>query len=331
MRRICHPSAIRPQNVKFPSIYDCKLNFTVYDLATINKGIVMDAITTSVPDCAGGQAALLPLPLQLQRPDHLLGDALKAVDPSCVAWAEDVGADGAVLFRDERRVARTEARIALGVAADASLVVGWAGPLDHRSGILDLIEAAAICDDGVVLVVPVRTGHEQVVDQADARELLHRVRFTPAAPPGRPGPAGFDAFAATAFAAVDVLLVPPPRHRAEWGYFEAANAWAEANAVPCIRLGASRPAQANALVGWTSWTIRAGDSGLLARLLGVIAARPDLLDAAIRSIARGPRDPQRTAHPAAPVGRLIVEPVRTGKMTDLQSWRTVVRRAVYGA
>jgi len=291
----------------------------------------MDAITTSVPDRADAQAGLLPLPLQFQRPDLILAEALKVPDPSCDGWVGDVGAEGTGPSQNGRRAARAEARIALGVAADASLVVGWAGSLDHRSGILDLIEAAAICDDGIVVVVPVRTGHEQVADQADARELLHRVHFAPAVPPGRPGPAMPDAFAATAFAAVDVLLVPPPRHRAERGYFEAANAWAEANAIPCIRLGASRPAQANALAGWTSWSIRAGDSGLLARLLSVIAARPDMLDAAIKDVTRGSRDSLHTGQPGAPVGRLTVEPARTRTVADMRKWRTVFRRAVYGA
>jgi len=291
----------------------------------------MDAITTSVPDRADGQAALLPLPLPFQRPDHILGEVLRARDPASDDWVEDAGTAGTVPSHSGRRAARGEARIALGMAADASLVVGWAGPLDHRSGILDLIEAAAICDDGVVVVVPVRTGHEQVADQADARELLHRVHFAPVAPPVRPGRAMPDAFAASAFAAVDVLLVPPPRHRAERGYFEAANAWAEANAVPCIRLGASRPAQANVSVSWTSWSIRAGDSGLLARLLSVIAARPEMLAAAVRDITRGPRDPLRTGRPGAPLGRLTVEPARTRTMGDLRTWRTVFRRAVYGA
>lgn len=167
-----------------------------------------------------------------------------------------------------------EIRAQLGVPATARLVVGWVGPVDRRSGVVDLVEAAAICDEGVAVLIPAAgPDHSLVMDQADAFDLLHRIRFVPVAGEDGANPARSRHHACPSIlAAADVIVVSSSRRRAARRQALASLAAARAQAIPVITRGIVPDP-----LGTARWAVRPGDPGLLARLLTELVASPALL------------------------------------------------------
>lgn len=181
---------------------------------------------------------------------------------------------------------RADARRALRLPHAAAPVFGWAGtlddrsgPLGDRSGITDALEAIAASESEVILVIaedgPERT---DVLDRADALEILHRVRFVP---PERAGASGIAAFP-DMLGAIDALLLAPTCAGAGRPGHWRAIALAQTLGIPVVY--ADLPGFAEA-AGPGSWPIPAEDPTLLARLLDELAADPTLLAAAAAAAA----------------------------------------------
>jgi glycosyltransferase involved in cell wall biosynthesis len=185
----------------------------------------------------------------------------------------------------------TDARRLLHIADDTRLVIGWAGPLDTRAHIADLLEAVALCEIDVVVVIPAAGAfHQDVLDRADALEILHRVRF--AAPQLAPNSAKrrrtalTDRPDLTAFphllAAADTLIVAPSNDAFDRAAILRTVELAHIHAIPVIHPDGRDIAD---LVGKGGWTAPFGDPALFARLFDALHACPKLLQTAAAAAA----------------------------------------------
>ncbi len=159
---------------------------------------------------------------------------------------------------------RDEARRLLQLPATTALVVGWAGPLDGRSGVIDLLEAVAACDDVAVVIALGQPGVQDIADRADALEILPQIRFAP--------PEAEHA----ALAGIDALILAPPRDARERTFCLSNIALAQTHAIPVIHADLPELIE---LAGPGGWPLPPGDPALLARLFNELAAQPALLEA----------------------------------------------------
>jgi glycosyltransferase involved in cell wall biosynthesis len=182
-----------------------------------------------------------------------------------------------------------EARRLLHIAPETRVVIGWAGPLRIRSQIADLMEAVALCERDVVVVIPAAGPfYQDLLDHADALEILHRIRF--AAPQSAPNLATRGRAATrpdlTAFphllAAVDTLIVAPSDDEFDRAAILRTVELAHIHAIPVIH---PDDPDITDLVGDGGWTAPFGDPALLARLFDELHACPALLQTAAAAAA----------------------------------------------
>lgn len=176
------------------------------------------------------------------------------------------------------------ARRLLHIPGNRKPVLGWAGPLDTRSHVIDLLEAVALCSRDVIVVIPaVGAAYQDVLDRADALEILDRIRFVTAEQPGatlaeRPDLSAFP----TLLAAVDALLVAPPESPLDRACGLRTIELAHTHAIPVIHPGCPDMVD---MVGNGGWQVPFGDPALLARLFEELHLRPELLQAAASAAA----------------------------------------------
>lgn len=206
-----------------------------------------------------------------------------------------------------------EARQGLAISPGCPLVLGWVGRADLRSGLLDIFEAIAGSGADYVLVIETPEQRQQeLVDHADALEILDRMRFlaarTYSSPLDRPAVLG----------AVDAVVLAPPRGRADRIAAVTTVERAQKHAIPVIY---HRHAELDGLVGPGGWAVPPDDPALMARLFDTLALEPELVAGAARLAAdRAARrqemqtaaaDLARAKHAVAPRGasaRLGTEP-----------------------
>ena len=177
-----------------------------------------------------------------------------------------------------------QARRLLHIPIGLRPVIGWAGPLDTRSHVADLLEAVALCATDVIVVIPAAGDlYQDVLDRADALEILHRVRFV--APETASGDLGqrpdLSAFP-TLLAAVDALLIAPPANTLDRACSLRTVGLAHIHAIPVIHPGLPDMAD---MVGDGGWRVPFGDPTVLARLFNEFQARPHLLRSATAAAA----------------------------------------------
>ncbi len=173
---------------------------------------------------------------------------------------------------------RNAARRALDIRVGDGPVFAWAGPLPPCASLLPVLEAVAACERESVLAIPDGRGvPHDVVDRADALDILHRVRFVR---PEGDGP-GLRAYPSLLAAADALLCAPSSLDRAGAACGDAI-ALAQCAGLPIVLAGTPELLEA---AGSGGWTVPPGDSALLARLLDRLAADPAALAAGARDAA----------------------------------------------
>lgn len=169
-----------------------------------------------------------------------------------------------------------DARCSLAIGSDVVLVLGWAGPANIRSGILDVFEAISASQANVVLVIAASGRRQQdLIDRADALEILDQIRFvTPLRPEtgrhtamdlaGQPMMAG----------AIGILLLGPSHDRADRSATIKNVEFAQVNGVPIIY---PQHLELADIVGPGGWAVPPADPSMLARLITTLCHFPNLL------------------------------------------------------
>lgn len=206
---------------------------------------------------------------------------------------------------EKQRLPETDsARRLLDLADGKQKVIGWAGPLDARSHITDVLEAVALCKSDVMLVIPAAApGYQDVLDRADALEILHRVRFVAAEHPAAafaplPDLSSFP----TMLAACDALLLAPPDGALSRAFGLRTIELAHTHAIPVIHSGRADMID---MVGAGGWQVPFGDPALLARLFDALHTRPHLLAAAREAAAANAQARHSPEAAAAELARAI--------------------------
>ena len=184
--------------------------------------------------------------------------------------------------------AAQEAKRLLDLECDVSLVLGWAGPADMGSDILDVFEALAACQLKVALVIVASGGARQdLIDRADALEILDRIRFVSPHPAG-PGERSAPSLAEQPIlsGAIDAMLLGLPRNRFDRIAAVKNVEFAQVQGIPVIY--PQHPEFAE-VVGAGGWAVPRSDPGLLARLMTTLSRLPALVtersDAAVSHAA----------------------------------------------
>ena len=193
--------------------------------------------------------------------------------------------------------AAKEARRLLQLGPEFPLVLGWAGPADMGSGILDVLEAMAACEPAVALVL-VASGRarQDITDRADALEILDRIAFVaPHSDRGGRRPAPCLAEQPAMAGAISALVLGPPRDRSERIAAIKNIEFAQVHSVPIIY---PHDAEFAEIVGPGGWAVPACDPGLLARLLTTLCRLPAVVrdgSAAASSHAASRHSPEAAA------------------------------------
>lgn len=322
VRRISMPTSGRDRKARFPSLAaalnllapdvvhlhadpDTSLALQVARLcgAQTGRGLVLE--TEMSPTGAGqGWAAALR-----SRQTLLRTSAVVARNASALASLRRIGFSGLGLIAGRGLEPQSlpdtdDALRLLQIQPGRQPVIGWAGPLDTKSHVSDLLEAIALCEREVIVIIPA-TGpfYQDVLDRADALEILHRVRFVAPEHSGavmdeRPDLSAFP----TMIAAVDALLVSPPSSALDRACSLRSVEFAHIHSIPVIHSGLRDIAD---LIGDGGWQVPFGDPALLARLFDALTARPRLLAQATAAASNNAQTRHSPEAAAAGLARAI--------------------------
>jgi glycosyltransferase involved in cell wall biosynthesis len=236
-------------------------------------------------------------------------NAVIARSACALSWLRRLGFDGLGVIaghglEPEALADSGSARRLLHIPPGPEPVIGWSGPLATRSHVADLLEAVALCGRDVVVVIPAAgPAYHDVLDRADALEVLHRVRFVA---PERAADVGGERPDLSAFptmlAAIDALLVAPADGAFDRASCLRAVELAHVHAIPVIHPALPDIAE---MVGDGGWQVPFGDPALLARLFDELQARPLLLAAATSAAAANAATRHSPQAAAAELARAI--------------------------